>query len=430
MLSVRWLRENIEEMKECLTNRKVEANLDAFLLWDGERRKCIQKSDELKYLQNKKSKKIGELKGKGEDVTALIEEMQELASQIKKWEKRKREYQEKVKSFLLNLPNRLHPEVPRGENKEMRRWGEIPQFNFPVKNHQELGEELKIFDFKAAAKITGSGFVVGKGLGARLERALINFMLDLHISQGYQEVLPPFMTNTASTVGTGQLPKFREELYKCERDEYYLVPTAEVPVTNLHREEILKEEQLPISYTAYTPCFRREAGAYGKKIQGMIRVHQFNKVELVKFTTPQTSYQELEKLLQDAEEVLKQLELPYRVVKLSGEELGFAAAFGYDIEVWLPSQQRWLEISTCSNFESYQARRASIKYREEATGRTRYVHTLNGSGVAVGRCIVAILENFQDKEGRVHLPEVLHPYMDGIQIIEKPPSLQIVRGSG
>jgi seryl-tRNA synthetase len=429
MLSVRWLRENIEEMKKCLISRKIEANLDTFLLWDEERRKCIQKSDELKYLQNKKSKQIGKLKEKGKDVTALIEEMQELASQIKKWEKRKKEYQEKVKNFLLNLPNRLHPEVPGGENKEVRRWGEIPEFDFSVKNHQQLGEELEIFDFKAAAKITGSGFVVGKGLGARLERALINFMLDLHISQGYQEVLPPFMTNTDATVGTGQLPKFKEELYKCEKDEYYLVPTAEVPVTNLHRKEILKEEQLPISYTAYTPCFRREAGAYGKKIQGMIRVHQFNKVELVKFTTPQTSYQELEKLLRDAEEVLKQLKLPYRVVKLSGEELGFAAAFGYDIEVWLPSQQRWLEISTCSNFESYQARRASIKYREEATGRTRYVHTLNGSGVAVGRCVVAILENFQDKERRVHLPEVLWSYMDGIQIIEKPPSLQVVRGS-
>jgi len=430
MLSIRWLRENIEVMKKCLANRKVEADLDAFLLWDEERRKCIQKSDELKYLQNKKSKQIGELKKEGKDATPLIKEMQELASQIKRWEKRKKEYEEKVNSFLLNLPNRLHPEVPRGENEEVRRWGKIPEFDFPIKNHQKLGEELGILDFKAAAKITGSGFVVGKGLGARLERALINFMLDLHIRQGYQEVLPPFMTNTAAATGTAQLPKFREELYKCERDDYYLVPTAEVPVTNLHREEILKEEQLPISYTAYTPCFRREAGAYGKKIQGMIRVHQFNKVELVKFTTPETSCQELEKLLQDAEEVLQQLGLPYRVVKLCGEELGFAAAFGYDIEVWLPSQQRWLEISTCSNFESYQARRASIKYREEATGRTRYVHTLNGSGLAVGRCVVAILENFQDKKGKIHLPEVLWPYMDGIQIIEKPPSLQVVRGSG
>jgi len=277
--------------------------------------------------------------------------MQKLANRIKKLEKRKREYESKVTDFLLNLPNKLHPEVPVGENREVRRWGKIPDLNFPVKDHQRIGEELKILDFKSAARIAGSGFVVCRGLGARLERALINFMLDLHIQQGYEEVLPPFMTNTSATTGTAQLPKFREELYKCEKDDYYLVPTAEVPVTNLHREQILEEKQLPIYYTAYTPCFRREAGAYGKKIQGMIRVHQFNKVELVKFTTPQTSYEELEKLLQDAEEVLQKLNLPYRVVKLCGEELGFAAALGYDIEVWLPSQQRWLEISTCSNFE-------------------------------------------------------------------------------
>ncbi len=419
MLSSKWLRENIEVMRESLTKRGIKANLDTFLHWDEERRRCTKELDELKYLQNKKSKQIGKLKKEGKDATDLINEMQKLANRIKKLEKRKREYESKVTDFLLNLPNKLHPEVPVGENREVRRWGKIPDLNFPVKDHQRIGEELKILDFKSAARIAGSGFVVCRGLGARLERALINFMLDLHIQQGYEEVLPPFMTNTSATTGTAQLPKFREELYKCEKDDYYLVPTAEVPVTNLHREQILEEKQLPIYYTAYTPCFRREAGAYGKKIQGMIRVHQFNKVELVKFTTPQTSYEELEKLLQDAEEVLQKLNLPYRVVKLCGEELGFAAALGYDIEVWLPSQQRWLEISTCSNFEDYQSRRASIRYREEATGKTRYVHTLNGSGLAVGRCVVAILENFQDEQGKVHIPEVLWSYMGGVRVIEK-----------
>ncbi len=419
MLSIKWIRENVDFMRSCLAKRKFQADLEVLLAWDGERRNCIKKTDELKHIQNKKSRQIGELKSKGEDVSSLILETQELAAEIKKWERKRKQLEEKVQNFLLNLPNRLHPDVPEGENQEVRRWGQIPEFHFPIKNHQELGEQLGILDFKRGAKITGSGFIVSRGLGARLERALINFMLDLHIKQGYEEILPPFMTNTASTIGTAQLPKFREELYKCEKDDFYLVPTAEVPVTNLHREEILKEKELPLSYTAYTPCFRREAGAYGKKIQGLIRVHQFNKVELVKFTTPETSYSQLEQLLKDAEEVLKKLQLPYRVVKLCGEELGFAAAFGYDIEVWLPSQQRWLEISTCSNFESYQSRRAAIRYREDTTGETRYVHTLNGSGLAVGRCVVAILENFQDEKGRVHLPEVLWPYMDGIRVIEK-----------
>jgi len=419
MLSPRWVRENIDIVKKSLAKRKVNIDLDSFLLLDEERRKCIKETDKLKSIQNKKSKEIGRLKREGKDVKDLLSEMQEISSKLKALEKKRKEYEEKTREFLLNLPNTLHPDVPRDENQEVKRWGKIPEFDFPVKDHQQLGEELGILDFKAAAKITGSGFVVCRGLGARLERALINFMLDLHIKQGYEEVLPPFMTNTSSTIGTAQLPKFREELYKCEKDDYYLVPTAEVPVTNLHREEILEEKRLPIYYTAYTPCFRREAGAYGKKIQGMIRVHQFNKVELVKFTTPETSYSELEGLLQDAEEVLKKLNLPYRVVKLCGEELGFAASFGYDIEVWLPSQERWLEISTCSNFEDYQARRASIKYREESTGETRYVHTLNGSGLAVGRCVVAILENFQDREGRVRIPEALWPYMDGTRVIEK-----------
>jgi len=346
--------------------------------------------------------------------------MEDISSKIKGKREGRKIVEEETKNFLFNLPNKLHPDVPDGEeNIEKRRWGSIPQFNFPPKNHQQIGESLGILDFKRAARMAGSGFVLYKGLGALLERALINFMLDIHISQGYKEVLPPFMTNLNATTGTGQLPKFRDELYKCERDDYYLVPTAEVPVTNIHREEILPEDSLPLSYTAYTPCFRREAGAYGKKIQGIIRQHQFNKVELVKFTTPQTSYEELEKLLSDAEEVLKKLKLFFRTVRLCGKELGFSATFGYDIEVWVPSQEKFLEISTCSNCEDFQARRASIKYRDKESNSTHYVHTLNGSGLAVGRTVVAILENFQEKDGRVLIPEALRPYMQGRKWIEK-----------
>jgi len=422
MLSIKWVRENINVMREIIRRRGItdDIDLDRFISLDNERRKLIQEVDELKCKQNAYSKEIGKLKKEGKDPQDLIGEMQKLSRKIREGGKRRREYEEKVQDFLLNLPNKLHPCVPDGEaNAEERRWGSIPQFDFSVRNHQEIGESLEILDFKRAAKITGSGFVLYRGSGALLERALINFMLDLHVSQGYQEVLPPFMTNSFATMGTGQLPKFRDELYKCEKDDYYLVPTAEVPVTNLHREEVLSEDVLPLCYVAYTPCFRREAGAYGKKIQGIIRQHQFNKVELVKFTTPQTSYEELEKLLSDAEEVLKRLELPFRVVRLCGKELGFSAAFGYDIEVWLPSQGRFLEVSTCSNFEDFQARRASIKYRDKKNGSVHYVHTLNGSGLAVGRTVVVILENFQQRDGRVLIPEVLRPYMRGQKWIEK-----------
>jgi len=420
MLSAKWIRENLDIARQSLEKRRTETDLDSFICLDNKRRRFIQKVEQLKYQQNTYSRKIGKLKKEGKDCEDLILKTQSFSQDIKKWEERRRECEQEVQDFLLNLPNKISPCVPDGEeNLEERRWGKIPHFDFPVKNHQEIGENLGILDFKRGAKIAGSGFVLYKGWGAMLERALINFMLDLHINHGYQEVLPPFMTNCASTIGTGQLPKFREELYKCERDDYYLVPTAEVPVTNIHRQEVLPEKVLPLSYVAYTPCFRREAGAYGKKIQGMIRQHQFNKVELVKFTTPETSYQELEKLLGDAEEVLKKLGLPFRVVRLCGKELGFSAAFGYDIEVWLPSQERFLEISTCSNFEDFQARRASIKYRDERDKSTRYVHTLNGSGLAVGRTVVAILENFQQRDGRVFIPEILRPYMRGKVWMEK-----------
>ena len=420
MLSAKWIRDNLACLKESLEKRKVQVDLDNFLSLDQKRRDIIQKCDELKHKQNLYSKKIGALRQQKEDSQHLIEEVKDISSKIDKYQLKRKSLEEKARDFLLNLPNALHSKVPAGsENIEERRWGEIPQFDFSLKDHQQIGESLEILDFKRAAKIVGRGFVVCKGLGARLERALINFMLDFHVSQGYTEVLPPFITNSAAATGTGQLPKFREDLYKCERDDYYLVPTAEVPVTNLHREEILTEDSLPLSYVAYTPCFRREAGAYGKKIQGIIRQHQFNKVELVKFTTPQTSYEELEKLTSEAEEVLKRLKLPYRVVRLCGEELGFSAAFGYDIEVWLPSQEKFLEISTCSNYEDYQARRASIKFRDRDNKSTHYAHTLNGSGLAIGRTVVAILENFQKSDGRVLIPEVLRPYMMGMEWIEK-----------
>ena len=420
MLGLKWARDNVETVKKILAARGVEANLDKFLGWDEKRRRWTQEVEKLKHRQNLYSKKIGELKSRSQSAEDLIEEMQQLAGEIKDLEKKRKDSEERVKDFLLTFPNILSSEVPLGkDNVEERSWGKIPSFDFKPRDHQRLGEELGILDFKRAAKVAGSGFVFCRDLGARLERALINFMLDLHLSQGYREILPPFMTNRAAATGTGQLPKFQDELYCCEKDDYYLIPTAEVPVTNLHRDEVLKEEDLPLSYVAYTPCFRREAGASGKKVQGIIRQHQFNKVELVKFTTPQTSYEELEKLLSDAEEVLKRLELAYRVVRLSASELGFSAAFGYDIEVWVPSQEKFLEISTCSNYEDFQARRASIKYRSSKRGNTHYVHTLNGSGLAVGRTVVAILENFQDSKGEVTIPEVLRSYMNGVARIEK-----------
>ncbi|MCD6473047.1 serine--tRNA ligase [Candidatus Aerophobetes bacterium] len=420
MLSIKWIRKNIDLMMKSMDRRGIKVDLNKLLSLDDKRRALVKETDELRHIQNIYSKEIGKLKQQSKDPDNLIKKMEDISSKIKSKREERRRVEEETKNFLFNLPNKLYPDVPDGEeNIEKRRWGTTPQFDFTPKNHQQIGESLEILDFKRAARMTGSGFVLYKGLGALLERALINFMLDIHINQGYKEVLPPFMTNSNATIGTGQLPKFREELYKCEKDDYYLVPTAEVPVTNIHREEILSEDSLPIFYTAYTPCFRREAGAYGKKIQGIIRQHQFNKVELVKFTTPQTSYEELEKLLSDAEEVLKKLELPFRVVRLCGKELGFSAAFGYDIEVWIPSQENFLEISTCSNFEDFQARRASIKYRDRENNSTHYVHTLNGSGLAVGRTVVAILENFQEKDGRVLIPEALRPYMQGRKWIEK-----------
>jgi seryl-tRNA synthetase len=334
------------------------------------------------------------------------------------------EKEKALQEFLLTLPNLPHVSVPKGkdssDNAEVRRWGDIPKFDFEPKPHWDLGEALGILDFKTGAKIAGARFTLYWDLGAKLERALINFMLDLHTREhGYREVLPPFMVNRTTMTGTGQLPKFEEELFKVEGTDYFLIPTAEVPVTNIHQDEVLDEEVLPLYYTAYTPCFRKEAGSYGKDTRGLIRQHQFNKVELVKFTKPENSYDELEKLLSNAEEVLKRLKLPYRVVNLCTGDLGFSASKTYDIEVWLPGQETFKEISSCSNFEDFQARRAKIRYRVSGKSKTEYVHTLNGSGLAVGRTLVAILENYQKADGSVEIPDVLRPYLYGVERIEK-----------
>jgi seryl-tRNA synthetase len=364
------------------------------------------------------------MKREGQDASALIEEMKKVSQELKVLDGVIDEKEKALQDFLLTIPNLPHTSVPVGkdpsDNLEVKRWGEIPKFDFEPKPHWDLGEELGILDFKNGAKITGARFTLYWDLGAKLERALINFMLDLHTREhGYREVLPPFMVNRTSMTGTGQLPKFEEELFKVEGTDYFLIPTAEVPVTNIHQDEVLEEKVLPLYYTAYTPCFRKEAGSYGKDTRGLIRQHQFNKVELVKFTKPENSYDELERLLSDAEEVLKRLKLPYRVVNLCSGDLGFSASKTYDIEVWLPGQDTFKEISSCSNFEDFQARRAKIRYRISGKSKTEYVHTLNGSGLAVGRTLVAIIENYQQADGSVIIPEVLRPYLYGVDRIEK-----------
>ncbi len=427
MLDPRFIRENIEEVRKRLSLRNmkaVDSMLDEFLYVDEERRKVIQEIESLQALRNKTSEEISQFKKQGMDAGALIEEMRRVAQRIRELEPVRNEWEERLRRILLMIPNLPHPSVPVGkdslENLEIRRWGEIPRFPFEPKSHVEIGEALGILDLERAAKIAGARFALYKGAGALLERALINFMLDLHTKEhGYREVLPPFIVNRQTMTGTGQLPKFEEELFKLEGYDWFLIPTAEVPVTNIHADEILDEDQLPIYYTAYTPCFRSEAGSYGKDVRGIIRQHQFNKVELVKFTTPETSYRELELLTRDAEEVLRRLGLPYRVVALCSGDLGFASAKTYDLEVWLPSQQTYREISSCSNFEDFQARRAKIRYRPKGKKGTEFVHTLNGSGLAVGRTVVAILENYQQKDGTVVIPEVLRPYMGGIDRIER-----------
>ena len=422
MLEAKYIREHIDEVREKLALRGQSVSLDQFVSIDGERRKAIQEWERLRALQKKVSDEVSKKKREGIDVSELIAEMKKVSQELKRLDEVVEEKEKALQDLLLLIPNLPHDSVPKGkdssDNVEVRRWGEIPTFDFEPKLHWDLGEELGILDFKSGAKIAGARFTLYWDLGAKLERALINFMLDLHTREhGYREVLPPFMVNRITMTGTGQLPKFEEELFKVEGTDYFLIPTAEVPVTNIHQDEVLEEEVLPLYYTAYTPCFRKEAGSYGKDTRGLIRQHQFNKVELVKFTKPENSYDELEKLLSDAEEVLKRLELPYRVVNLCTGDLGFSASKTYDIEVWLPGQNTFKEISSCSNFEDFQARRAKIRYRISGRSKTEYVHTLNGSGLAVGRTLVAILENYQQADGSVIIPEVLRPYMNGVERI-------------
>ena len=424
MLEAKYIREHLDEVRKRLAMRGQTIDLDRFVLIDGERRKTIQEWERLRALQKKVSDDVSKKKKEGQDASHLIEEMKKVSQELKGLDSVIEEKEKALQDFLLLVPNLPHPSVPAGkdssDNAEVRRWGDIPRFDFEPKPHWDIGEELKILDFKSGAKITGARFTLYLDLGAKLERALINFMLDLHTREhGYREVLPPFMVNRTTMTGTGQLPKFEEELFKVEGTDYFLIPTAEVPVTNIHQDDVLEEKILPLYYTAYTPCFRKEAGSYGKDTRGLIRQHQFNKVELVKFTTPESSYDELEKLLSNAEEVLRRLKLPYRVVNLCSGDLGFSASKTYDIEVWLPGQNTFKEISSCSNFEDFQARRAKIRYRIAGKNKTEFVHTLNGSGLAVGRTLVAILENYQQADGRVMIPEALRPYLCGVEKIDR-----------
>ena len=416
------MRKNIDLIRGMLKSRGMAIDIDGFVELDRRRREILGEVEGLKAKRNQLLAKISQLKKEGRDIKGIIEEAREISKVIEGLDKELNDVKEKIYDFLINLPNIPHPSVPIGkderDNVVIKTWGEKPDFSFKPKPHWELGEKLNILDFARGAKIAGSRFVVYKGLGAYLERALINFMLDLHTKEhGYKEVFPPYIVNKRCMFGTGQLPKFEEDLFKIEGKDYYLIPTAEVSVTNLHQNEILREEDLPIYYVAYSACFRAEAGSYGKDVRGIIRQHQFNKIELVKFTTPETSYKELESLLLDAEEVLQRLGLHYRVVELCTGDLGFAASKTYDIEVWLPGQGVYKEISSCSNFEAFQARRANIRFKRKGTKGTELVHTLNGSGLAVGRTVVAILENYRKPNGSILIPPILQPYMGGIKEI-------------
>jgi seryl-tRNA synthetase len=424
MLDVKLIRENPELVKSGLARRGLTGVLDPVIELDRERRKLLTEVEAMKAKLNSVSKEIGALKQKGADAPERIAEMKSLSAEISKMDEKVRAVEEEQASKLLVIPNLPHASVPDGTAEEQnivaRKWGEPPAFSFKPRQHFELGEALGILDFNRGASISGSGFTLLVGAGALLERALINFMLDLHTGGGrYLEVLPPFMVNRASMTGTGQLPKFAEDLYKIEGMEFYLIPTAEVPVTNIHRGEILPAEELPKYYVAYSPCFRKEAGAHGADTRGLVRQHQFDKVELVKMVIPEKSYDELEALLIDAESILKALGLHYRVVTLCTGDLGFSSAKTYDIEVWLPGQDRYREISSCSNFEDFQARRANIKYKTSKKDKPRFVHTLNGSGLAIGRTVVALLENYQNEDGSVTIPEPLRAYMKGMERISK-----------
>ena len=425
MLDIKVIRENPEKVKAALNRRckDYSAEVDRVLELDTRRRDIIGNVEAIKAAQNAENKKIPALKKAGEDVTAIFAELKKLADQIKELDAELKDVEEELNTALLVIPNTPNDDIPDGpdsdSNVELRRDGTPRTFDFEPKAHWDLGEELGILDPTTAAKVTGARFHFYKGAGAALERAVINFYLDSHTSRGYTEVFPPFMVNRASMTGTGQLPKFEEDAFHLGREDFFLIPTAEVPVTNMHRSDILEGEALPIKYCAYSACFRAEAGSAGRDTRGLIRQHQFNKVELVKFANPETSYDELESLTADAEFVLKSLGLPYRVVCLCAGDLGFSSAKTYDIEVWMPSYDRYLEISSCSNFEDYQARRASIRFREAQGAKPQLVHTLNGSGVAIGRTVAAILENYQNADGSITIPEVLRKYMGGREKIEK-----------
>jgi len=424
MLDIKFIRENREKVEQALRDRQSDLDIGPLFEIDKKRRELLRETEELRNRRNTVSALIGRMKKDGQDASEYISEMKEVGARIKAIDRELSAIEDQFREFLLAIPNIPHESVPVGkdedDNVEVKRWGDIPEMDFAPLPHWDIGENLGILDFHRAAKITGARFCVYHGAGARLERALINFMLDLHTQKhGYQEVLPPFIVNDASLYGTGQLPKFAEDLFKLEGREFYLIPTAEVPVTNLYRDEILPDDALPIHHVAFTPCFRSEAGSHGRDVRGIVRQHQFNKVELVKFVKPETSYDELEALLTDAEEVLQLLNIPYRVIVLCTGDTGFSAAKTYDIEVWLPGQKRFCEISSCSNFEAFQARRANIRFKKPG-GKTRLVHTLNGSGLAVGRTVVAILENFQQKDGSVIVPEALKPYMNGMEVITGP----------
>ena len=425
MLDIKLLRKDFDEIKQKLQKRGEElTGIDRFSELDEKRREIIVEVEQLKSRRNSVSQEVAQLKREKKDADHLIVEMKEVSDKVKKMDEDLRQIEEELEQLLLTIPNIPHESVPIGEteddNVEVRTWGTIPSFDFEAKAHWDIATELDILDFERASKVTGSRFVFYKGLGARLERALLNFMMDLHQDEhGYEEILPPYMVNRTSMTGTGQLPKFEEDAFKIQEEDYFLIPTAEVPVTNLHRDEILSVEQLPIAYTAYSACFRSEAGSAGRDTRGLIRQHQFNKVELVRFVKPEDSYDELEKLTGHAEKVLQLLGLPYRVMSMCTADLGFTAAKKYDIEVWLPSYSTYREISSCSNFEDFQARRANIRFRREAKGKTEFVHTLNGSGLAIGRTVAAILENYQQEDGTVLIPEVLQQYMGGKEVIKK-----------
>ena len=422
MLDVKLMRENLDEVKTRMATRGAEIDWNEFVAVDRERREALANIERLKEKKNRLSGEIGKIKKNGGDATALMRDVEEVSEDIRIAEGPLAEIEARFEQFMLTLPNLPNPGVPVGknadDNKEIRRWGDLPKFDFEPKNHWDIGEELGILDFERAAKIAGARFAVYRDAGARLERALINFMLDLHTQEhGYKEMIPPALVNRTALIGTGQLPKFEEDLFRLAQGEYFLIPTAEVPLTNLHRDEMIEREDLPIKYVAYTPCFRSEAGSYGKDVRGLIRLHQFNKVEMVKFTEPETSYDELESMVRNAEEVLKRLKIPYRVVVLCTGDLGFGSAKTYDLEVWVPGQNTYREISSCSNCEDFQARRANIRYRKENKGRPIFVHTLNGSGLAVGRTLVAVLENYQQKDGSVVIPDALRSYMGGLERI-------------